>query len=543
MLAQRDVKGDAMAEPATDAAVTRSPAPVDDLGLDPWQLHGMPGGLLIASYLTGRDTAAQYRAIVDVMVDHQQEALHGLDLDELALLLRQYVAGTAGEVAARRLVADLPLAQRMDSLATWGVVTKWDDRTGAAELTDWNRNSARYVLTVQGAQFHRAVKRLGERSAAAVAATFAPGVLRAQLELMCANLGTNPGAVTEAWAVVSTTLDAMVEAAADWQAQLAQALVGPADDEKVQTLQQILGRYVDMWGAGVDTHSAALAGHADQLLAAAPDLWREVAVHALEVGAEEERVGELASSYLQTVRAVRSWFAAPADQARRLRRQMRDAIAPMVRSQRTLAAGGGHVSRRAELLSLAAGLEACPDDDRAWRLWCTATGLFAARHLPLHSDLPAGAPGSVSFWDAEPTKVEARLREQGTRAATGRPARMSDRSAGRAAARAAAEARRRAAEATTYALRSRSGTRLSTWQQVDTAQLDALLGMLAELNAVHADPHRVREARTADGLWVLRSDPPEHGAPDAVIHTDDGRLVVPDVRLTMTSTSPTAAVP
>ena len=114
--------------------------------------------------------------------------------------------------------------------------------------------------------------------------------------------------------------------------------------------------------------------------------------------AAEARVEALLPGYRATMTTLRTWFAGADGQARRLRRQMRDAIAPMVRGRRTLAAVGGHVSRRAELLALASSLERCRDDAEAWRLWCTRTGLFAARHLALEAPEPGGPTGSLSFW-------------------------------------------------------------------------------------------------------------------------------------------------
>nr|WP_296077072.1 DUF2397 family protein [uncultured Actinoplanes sp.] len=99
---------------------------------------------------------------------------------------------------------------------------------------------------------------------------------------------------------------------------------------------------------------------------------------------------------LRSLQTLRRWFDGPDCPARRLRRQMRDTIGPLLRGQRTLAAVGGHVSRRAELLDLAARLESAVDDRAAWRLWCAATGLFSIGHLPGETNPPAGSLGAVS---------------------------------------------------------------------------------------------------------------------------------------------------
>lgn len=506
----------------------------DDDVLDPWQLVGLPGGLRLASYLTaGKGTAGQYRLIVDVLLDQQQHSLTGVPHDELGDLVRGRLVDAAGREQADRLLIDFPLQARVEQLAAWSVIDLWDERPTRDE--DFLRNSNRYQLTAQAAQFHRAVRRLGEDVAGSVAATFAPLVLRTQIEAMRAALGRDAVAVAEAWAVIKPTLDGMADAASGWQARLASALAGAPDPDKVASLQDTLRRYIDMWGAGVDSHSEALAAAAGELRGADPDAWRAVALHSLGAEAPEERLSELAREYEATLHTVLSWFGGRDSQARRLRRQMRDAIAPMIRGQRTLAAVGGHVSRRAELLALAGALETAADDTAAWSLWCAATGLFSARHLALSSPQPGGPAGALSFWDAEPAPVAARLRKQGPRALSSPPARIADRSAGRAAARARAAAERESAARTRAAILARSGQRLSTWTRLDAEQLETLLVLLAAVAAAPGRPDRERTTRTGDGLWELRAEPAPVGVRAAVVHTPHGRFAHPDIRLHITA--------
>lgn len=519
----------------------RPDVPAGGAGIDLWQLAGLPGGLKLASYLTaGAGTAAQYRLIVDVLLEQQQHTLTGVPHDELASLVAQRVAAAAGTGTASRLLADFPLQSRMSQLADWEVVNIWDERPVRDE--DFLRNSARYQLRPLAAEFHRAVCALGSDHAESVAATFAPAVLRSQLEEMVRGLGNEPAAVATAWSIVKTTLDAMSSAAGNWQSGLAGALAGAPDPQKVAALQDTLRRYVDMWGAGVDTHSEGLAADATALLEPANDpAWRDVALLPLGAEASDERIAELLEQYQVTLRRVLAWFGGRDSQARRLRRQMRDTIVPMIRGQRTLAAVGGHVSRRAELLALAGALERSADDSRAWALWTRATGLFSARHLALPSPQPGGAPGTVSFWDADAAHVEQRLRQQGTRSQTGRPARIADRSQGRAAARAGAAAQRVAAARTRAAILARSGLRLSEWRDLDSAQLDVLLTMLAALAAAGGSADAIREAVSGDQLWQLRAEPAPPGAASAIVHTPHGRLVHPDIRLTITASTDLAA--
>jgi uncharacterized protein (TIGR02677 family) len=506
-----------------------------DRAVDLWQLAGLAGGLRLASYLTaGAGTAAQYRAIVDVLLEQQQHTLTGIPHDTLLTLLADRVEQTTDAATSSRLLPDLPLTDRMRQLVDWGVVNAWDERPTREE--DFLRNSSRYQLTPMAAEFHRAVLTLGHSAASSVAATFAPAVLRAQLSDMVTALGTDASAVAAAWSVVETTLTSMSSAAGNWQSGLAGALSGTPDAAKVAALQETLTRYVEMWGAGVDSHSEYLARDAAQLLDPThAGAWRQVALAALGAEAADEQLEDVLGQYTSTLRRVLAWFGGRDSQARRLRRQIRDTIAPMIRGQRTLAAVGGHVSRRAELLALAGALERSSTDDRAWQLWASATGLFSARHLALPSPQPAGPAGAVSFWDADPCLVEQRLRRQGTRSLVGRPSRVPDRSKGKVAARARAASDRAATAGTRAAILARSGRRLSEWTELDAAQLDVLLMMLAAVAAAGGAVTGRRETLTGDQVWKLTAEPAPPGAPSAVLHTPHGRLVHPDIRLSFTA--------
>ncbi|AGL17609.1 DUF2397 domain-containing protein [Actinoplanes sp. N902-109] len=493
---------------------------------DAWELAGLPGGVPQAAYLSG-PLAAQYRLIVDVLLAQQEHTLTGVAAADLPGLLR-------AELGAHARVLDDPgfnLDARMRRLKAWQVVDIWQDR--ALRDEDFLRNLDRYQLTPAAADLHRAVLRMGQDVADAAAATFAPSVLTAHLTVLRDTAAGDPGAAAEAWSVIRTTHRAMADAAAGWQARLAAAQSGAPDPGKLTQVQETLRRYVEMWGAGIDTHSDTITGLLSELRAVTG--WRRVAVHHLGAAADEPAVEGLVASYARTLDTLRRWFDGPQCQARRLRRQMRDTISPLVRGQRTLAAVGGHVSRRAELLALAGQLEATGDDVRGWELWCAATGLFSARHLPGVAPEPAGNPAATSFWDAEPVPVEARLRRHGPKATTGSAARIPDRSEGRRAAKARAAELQSAAARTEAAVAARSGQRLSQWREVAGAELDLLLTMLTVLAGARSDATGTRHARTGDDRWVLRAEPAEPQAPAAVLHTPDGRLVHPDIRLHITA--------
>jgi uncharacterized protein (TIGR02677 family) len=518
----------------------------DDVGQ--WPLAGTPGGLTVASYLTAPEgAAAQYRLIVDILLDEQAYSLAGVSRADLEMLLRHRCRDHLP------VLATLPLDDRLDQLVAWGVTTRWPGPAG----------DRRYQLTEAAARLHRAVRRLGPDPTnptdpdpgSSVAAGAAPSVLAAQLARLTASVPGEPAAAATAWSVLRTTFAAMTEAAADWQARLAAAQAGAADPARVAALQGALRRYVDVWGHGVDRHGGSIAARAAGLLDAGPAAWRPAALHSLGAAVPEDRLSALLGDYRATLTGLLAWFGPGDSAARRLSRLLRDVVVPLVHGQPALATVRGQLSQRADLLALAGALERSATDDRAWSLWCAATGLFAARHLPYPSPQPAGPAGAVSFWTAEPVPATAVLQADGpgppfvarpgaaqtATQAGDHVARMPDRSAARARARAAAAAHQAAAEQTQRAIAARSGLRLSGWTGLDAGQLDVLLSFLAVLAGARPSPDGSRTVRTPDGRWTVRAEPAPDGAPSAVIRTPAGRLVHPDLRLTIAAALPAVA--
>ena len=88
----------------------------DDAGR--WPRAGLPGGLILASYLTAEPAAAaQYRLIVDVLLDEQERSLAGVSRPGLDAALRDRLDGP--------WLATLPLDRRLDQLVGWGVAGQW----------------------------------------------------------------------------------------------------------------------------------------------------------------------------------------------------------------------------------------------------------------------------------------------------------------------------------------------------------------------------------------------------------------------------------
>jgi uncharacterized protein (TIGR02677 family) len=521
-------------------------------GPGPWQVIGLPGVMRVATYLT-TDHAPMYRLVVDVMLDHQAQYLSGIQHDQLATLIRErlteHLDGDTVTIEQTLAPESFNLDSRLAQLAGWGVIHAWEDKVRSDE--DFIRHRGRYQLSEDAARLHRAVRDLGVHNSSSIAATLAPPVIAEQLRTMRSVLETDPGAAAAAWGIITPTMQNMSDAATGWQARLASALSGSPDAAKISTLNETLSSYVSMWGAGIDIHSADISRDARVLLEAPESALRHVALHIAGAEAAEDLVVQVVAEVTAVLRRVLAWFDGPTSQAGSLRRQMRDTIVPMVRGKRALAAVGGHVSRRNELLNLAERLDSAADDDDAWDVWSTYTGLFSARHLALGAPHPGIGADALSFWDAPPTPVEARLRRQGPRSGRGRPSRMYDRTAGKEAARRAAAHAAREAAHTWEALLALSGRPLSQWtgltEQVaehltdfvmtlDAAartasnNTDSGTGNLGDLGDGNAG---VVRATTGNGMWELTATLPAPGTRDAIVELPTGRLVYTDITVTV----------
>lgn len=492
-----------------------------------WRLLALPGAVAAASYLTSAN-AKQYRLLVDLLAEQQASRLTGVAHDELFGLARARLAQSVEAARAHALLDedDFPLERRMAQLVTWGTCQSWQD--AARTEADFLRNRARYQLTEMGAAINRLVRELeAGRESGSSAAVLAPPILRADLTAALTAVSEgDPAAAGEALARVQTTVADMARTASGWQSRLAAALGGAPDPDKVERVLSTIIDYVDMWGSGVDVFSTDIAQLAGRLADLGDQAWRAVAFPRVGAEADEARVVAVVAELRETVSTVLAWFSGPRAQARALRLQIRDAVSPLLKSHRTLLAVGGGVSRRGDLLMLAGELERAEDDAAAWRLWCTATGLFPARHLGLLAP-ELGEASSVSSWEAPPVPLERRLRTHGSRALVGRAARISDTSDHRRLARERASRERvRWAEAES-ALVARNGTAMSTWGPLGDDEAELLLDLISSARSRPADDAGARNGVSGDGRWRIRlTAAPEPAS--AVLRTPRGRLVLAD---------------
>ncbi|MGH3429224.1 MAG: DUF2397 domain-containing protein, partial [Mycobacteriales bacterium] len=470
---------------------------------------------------------AQYRVIVDVLLTAQDASLTGMSFDEIRMGVRTNLHDRLGRELAEDLLAadEANLDARLNQLVRWEVLIRWQDQARTGE--DFLRRRDRYQLTPLAARLHSFWTEAPESDEDAAAdLTLAPRAIHDRLEAFSHALTVRryPVAASEYQQVI-TTHQAMAVAARTWQRSLAHAISGAPDPDKQDILWLTLQSYIAMWGEQVDVYSsriAALITGADQLLDERS--WRACVRTAMADDSTDELVEAQAGRWARTWVALGHWFSGAEGQARRLRRQLRDLVAPWARNTHILLDTGGAVTRRAELVRLAEAIERAPDEDSAWTLWDTAVGIFPARHLLVVSD---AADDHAQCWvDAPAAPIEARFREHGTRAAVGRRARLPDYATGRAAARrsrAAALAARAEAETS---LLGRSGTRLSDWPELTDMELDLLLELFRAARRHPAG--NLRYAVTGDGRWKVTLTEPQQSGGTTQLICPSGRLATVD---------------
>src|SRR6266487_2276896 len=315
-------------------------------GADAWELAGFPGRLKVAAYLTADQVAAQYRVLVDVLLDAQEHSLTGVGRDELRAAAQERIAAATDAQTAERLTSPdvFDLDARMKALQDWGVVIRWQDK--AKTEADFIRTRDRFQLTSEAADLHRWLRRkIDEDAVATSAAAFAPAIIADRLDdTLLALAERDLLSAARAWAQVRTTLKDMAEAASIWQSRMASALAGSPDEEKMRRLRETLMAYVTVWGAGVDPYSPRMRDTITRLSKTTDEDWRAFAVAGLAPDAAEEIVQAIKQGHKDAAQTLDTWFRRGPGQALRLRRQVRDAVTPLLRGSRALLATGGRVT-------------------------------------------------------------------------------------------------------------------------------------------------------------------------------------------------------
>lgn len=507
--------------------------PERDGPTDPWSAF-LPGQELVPAYLTS-PYAAQYRVIADVLLAEQDSSLTGLSFDEVAAGVRSYVSARLPPEPVDALLDPqvLHLDARLERLTQWQILVRWQEPARTGE--DFLRRRDRYQLTPLAARLHSFWSAADDSDDAAGDLTLAPRAIHDRLVAFAdaVRRSSYPAAAAE-FQQISTLHLAMATAARTWQRGLAHAMSGGPDPDKQTLLWRTLQAYVGMWGEQVDVHSPRISDLMSELTAVlSEEVWQVCARSAMADDAPDEMVHTQARRWAHTWEALGSWFGGADGQARRLRRQLRDLVAPWARNMHILMDTGGAITRRAELLRLAAAIEQAPDERTAWRIWDTAVGGFSARHLLLPAD--SADDHSLPWATAPAAPVTARFREHGAKAAVGRRTKMPNYAKGRAAARQARMAALAVRGEAEVALRQRSGTQLGSWGEVANAELDLLLEYIGTVwrAGAGAGPNEPRSSVTGDGRWLITLHPPDRAGDTTTLSSPSGALATLNWRFEM----------
>ncbi|MEJ5946795.1 TIGR02677 family protein [Pseudokineococcus basanitobsidens] len=449
-------------------------------------------------------------------------------------LLAELSAGDVASALAERGVAlDVAVAQqRCEQLLEWGNLVASPNDARVATIRDYTRSRARYQVSPLGGRVHREVDAVLDAvdGARDVARELLGGTV-ATLDRLLAALGT-PEPDVEALAADVTTVFAnqalFTDSVKDFYAFLATRLSRyDLAGEEYEAFKGLLLDYVELISADVARHAPAvverlgrLEPHLDRLLALLADLPSFAAAAG----------GLLAQGRARTDwEGLTGWYTGGGGRSgpAQLRGATEQALGQLIaNAKRMITSAGGGVSRRGDLLRLAAWFTGCTDEE-AHHLFAATFGAQPARHLLVGPDEPdAHGSATTSWWDAAPVDVPVSLRERGDRAARGATPRVPDPGLDRERLLAEAEdelAQRRAAAAELAAAGDLHGATVSP------AARDMLLDRVADLLAVDPLLTAPVEATDDDLDLVVRVS----AAPDAatVVHAPDGSAAVHGLRL------------
>ncbi|KAE8762244.1 TIGR02677 family protein [Georgenia thermotolerans] len=511
----------------------------------------------------------QVGAGVSETVPDSEEATARLDL------FRYLTADLAGEYRAimslfgSTLLADLSAAEVSDGLAQRGVVLSVEEVTTRCEqlerwgnlvrgirdarvatVQDYVRSRARYQASKLGVRVHR------EAEAIVAAGDGAREVARELLGATAETLDrivARMAAATDARPVDAEALSGDVttvfnnqrlfsDSVRDFYAYVNTVLTRyDLAGEEYQQFKRLLLDYIDLLTADVARHApvvarrfAALEPVLDDVLAALAGL--------PTLQSADARTERLPGRTREDWEHVRGWYTGADGRSgpETLRMAADQALGQLLaNTKRMLASAGTGVSRRADLLKLAAWFDGA-DADQAHRLYAAAFGAYPARHLlggPEEPDPRDGA--TTSWWAATPVEVPLSLRERGDRGARGRTSSVPDPGLDRV--RLLAEAQG-VADARAAAVRELVAAGRLDGAEVSPAALSLLLGQLTRLLAVH--PQLEAAARATDTDLGLTLEAVPDPAATTTLRTPDGDLTVHGLVLEVAAAgTPAAAAP
>ncbi|MGW7041778.1 TIGR02677 family protein [Streptomyces avermitilis] len=363
------------------------------------------------------------------------------------------------------------LTRRLEELVRWGNLLRSTHTVRAMSIAEYQRSRSRYQLSKLGERVQRDADEVlaGADAAREVSSELLALVdrgLREIAAMAAAPGGADPQQSLERISTLFVQFAEFAESVRDFYAYLGQVLARyDLDSAEYQGFKELLLDYVEAITEDVSFRAPRIAAHLDALWPHLPALLARVDAHAAGIGAlahglTETRVQRSRGRDLADWEGLRDWFTDTGGHGSQVD-QLRDATLRALQSllanaKRMLRSASGEMSRRKDLLRLAAWFDAA-EPEEAHDLAVSAFGLYGARHLGVAPDPDRSVPAYVSWWTGPVVDVPVALRERGSRAPRGRAAAAEDHSEQKRRlmeqARQQAEARQAAADE----LRSASG--------------------------------------------------------------------------------------
>jgi uncharacterized protein (TIGR02677 family) len=478
-----------------------------------------------------------------VTADNNDEYIAIMHLFSGTLLTDLSATEAAGQLSDHSVTLSVDEVEiRCRKLESWGNLVRSVRDARVATVGEWLRSRSRYQVSKLGGRVHRQVDDMllasaGAREVARELLGSTVDVLDRILDKMRSSTRLDVDALAGDVTTVFNNQRLFTESARDFYAYLHQILSRyDLAGGEYAAFKKLLLDYVDLITADVARHAPVVADrlrrlgpHLDTVLDALATM---PTLTGLDGSAPERSPGRSMADWAE----LESWYTGEHGRSgpAQLRAAAEQALGQLIaNAKRMLAAAGTGVSRRADLLRLAAWFAEADQDD-AHRIFAATFGAYPARHLLFGPEEQTARTGAAtSWWDAEPVDVPVSLRERGDRAARGRTARVPDPGLDRIALLAEAEEeaeRQAAAAAELIAVGELDGARMSP------AARDLLLDRLGELLAVEQEISAAVTSTDNDLGLALCAVPDKTAT--TVLHSDDGTTTIYGLRLSVMPADP-----
>jgi uncharacterized protein (TIGR02677 family) len=328
------------------------------------------------------------------------------------------------------------LTARLEQLVRWGNLLRSTHTVRASSIAEYQRSRSRYQLSKLGERVQRDADEVlagadAAREVSSELLTLVDRGLREIAAMVAAPGGADPQQALEKISTLFVQFAEFAESVRDFYAYLGQVLARyDLDGAEYQGFKELLLDYVEAITEDVSFRAPRIAAQLRVIWPHLPTLLSRIDAQAVGLGALSEALPE---TRVQRSRGrepadweqLRDWFA-DADGHGSQVDQLRDATLRALQSllanaKRMLRSASGEMSRRKDLLRLAAWFDAA-EPEEAHDIAVAAFGLYGARHLGVAPDPDLSVPAYVSWWTGPVVDVPVALRERGSRAPRGRAA-------------------------------------------------------------------------------------------------------------------------